>query len=141
MSNLSAFLKENVQNVENLKHKVSNRFKDENGEVMAWELTCITSGQDEKLRDSCTKLVKGSNKNLSRTEVDYSLYLGKLAVMCTVYPNLNDKELQDSYGVMGADTLLKSMLLPGEYADYLSKIQEINGFENLFEEKVDEAKN
>ena len=42
---------------------------------------------------------------------------------------------------MGADILLKTMLTPGEYADYLTKIQEINGFEVSFEEAVDEAKN
>jgi hypothetical protein len=42
---------------------------------------------------------------------------------------------------MGSDTLLKTMLTPGEYADYLTKVQEVNGFEVSFEETVEEAKN
>lgn len=71
----------------------------------------------------------------------YDLYLGKLAVACTVFPNLNDKELQDSYKVMGADALLKTMLTPGEYAEYLTKIQEVCGFDTTMQDEVDEAKN
>ena len=53
----------------------------------------------------------------------------------------NDKELQDSYKVMGADALLKTMLTPGEYAEYLTKIQEVCGFDTTMQDEVDEAKN
>lgn len=42
---------------------------------------------------------------------------------------------------MGAEALLKAMLTPGEYAEYLSKIQEINGFDTAFEDLVEDAKN
>ena len=52
-----------------------------------------------------------------------------------------DKELQDSYKVMGADALLKTMLTPGEYAEYLTKIQEVCGFDTTMQDEVDEAKN
>ena len=62
-----------------------------------------------------------ARKNQYQKETDYDLYLGKLAVACTVFPNLNDKELQDSYKVMGAEALLKNHADPGEYADYLTK--------------------
>lgn len=67
--------------------------------------------------------------------------MGKLAAACTVFPNLNNAELQSNYGVMGADSLLKAMLLPGEYANYLAKVQEVNGFDIDFDEMVEEAKN
>ena len=56
-------------------------------------------------------------------------------------PNLNDKELQDSYHVMGADTLLKAMLTAGEYANYLERVQEVNGFDVPMEELVEDVKN
>ena len=69
------------------------------------------------------------------------IYMGKLAAKCTVFPDLNDKELQDSYGVMGADSLLKAMLTPGEYAGYLDKVQELNGFDLTMDEAVQQAKN
>ena len=54
---------------------------------------------------------------------------------------MNDKELQDSYGVMGADSLLKAMLTAGEYANYLEKVQAVNGFDVPMDELVSEAKN
>ena len=142
MGNLSAFLAENALKVQNIKHIVSRRFVNEDMKPVVWEIACITSGEDEKLRKDCTKRVPIPGKrNQFTMETDYNLYLGKLAAKCTVFPNLDDAELQNSYGVMGADTLLKVMLTPGEYADYLIKIQEVNGFDIAFDEKVEEVKN
>ena len=126
---LSAFLAENAVPVENIKFVASKRFLGEDGNPIPWEIKTITGTEDEALRKSCAK------------ETDYDLYLGKLAVACTVFPNLNDKELQDSYKVMGADALLKTMLTPGEYAEYLTKIQEVCGFDTTMQDEVDEAKN
>ena len=42
---------------------------------------------------------------------------------------------------MGADALLQAMLTPGEYANYLTKVQEICGFDITLQDEVDEAKN
>jgi hypothetical protein len=64
-----------------------------------------------------------------------------MCVACTVYPDLNNVELQESYGVMGAEALLKKMLLPGEYTDYKAKVMEVNGYDMSMEELVDDAKN
>ncbi|MNC83125.1 Phage XkdN-like protein [compost metagenome] len=58
-----------------------------------------------------------------------------------VYPDLKDAELQKSYGVLGADQLLRKMLLPGEYATLLQKVQSINGFDKDVNELADEVKN
>jgi len=74
-------------------------------------------------------------------ETNYTAYLADLAARCTVFPNLNDKALQDSYKVMGAKELLKKMLLPGEYDEYLATVQKINGFDVGMDEIVEEAKN
>ena len=74
-------------------------------------------------------------------EVDADLYMGKLAAKCTVFPDLNDKDLQDSYGVMGAEELLDAMLLPGEKDALGAKAQEINGYDAEADEQVEEAKN
>lgn len=140
--NLSAFLAENALAVENVKFAASKRFMGDDGKPMEWEIKAITGTEDEALRKSCAKRfpVPGK-KNQYQKETDYDLYLGKLAVACTVFPNLNDKELQDSYKVMGAEALLKTMLTPGEYADYLTKVQEVCGFETTLQDEVDEAKN
>lgn len=142
MGNLSGFLAQNAKKVENVKHVVSKRFVDDDGKPIPWEIRCITSTEDEALRKACTKRVPVPGKrNQFTQETDFNLYLGRLAASCTVHPNLDDAELQNSYGVMGSDSLLKTMLTPGEYADYLTKVQEVNGFEVSFEETVEEAKN
>ncbi len=138
---LSAFMAENAIPVENIRYAVSSRFLGEDGQPVAWEIKTITETEDEALRKDCAKRVPvPGRKNQYQKETDYDKYLGKLAVACTVSPNLHDRTLQDSYHVMDAETLLKTMLTPGEYADYLEKIQEVCGFETL-QEEIEEAKN
>ena len=140
--NLSAFIAENALAVENVKFAVSKRFMGDDGKPMLWEIKTITGTEDEALRKSCAKRVPiPGKKNQYQKETDYDMYLGKLAVACTVFPDLNNKELQDSYKVMGADALLKTMLTPGEYADYVQKVQEVCGFDTSLQDEVDEAKN
>ncbi len=142
MSNLSAFLASNAIKDENTKYEASKRFIDEHKKPIKWELCCVTSEEDESLRKSCTRKVQvPGKKNMFTPETDYDKYLGLLAVRCVVFPNLNDAELQNSYGVMGADSLLKTMLKPGEYQDLLKRVQEINGFDTGIDELVEEAKN
>lgn len=142
MGDLSCFLAQNAIKVENVKIAVSRRFLDKAGKPMEWEVCCITPEEDEILKKECTRRVPVvGKKGAFLPETDYSAYVAKLAARCTVFPNLNDKELQDSYHAMGADALLKKMLTPGEYSDYLAKVQEVNGFDISMDELVDEAKN
>lgn len=143
MSGLQAFLKQNAVANENVKFVASKRFVDpKTQEPLEWEIKGISSQEDESLRKASTKKIPTPGKRGQFTqETDYNKYVGLLATTCTVYPNLNDKELQDSYGVMGADSLLKEMLLPGEYANYLEKVQEVCGFDVSLDELVEEAKN
>ena len=139
---LTAFLAQNVEKVDNVKYVASQRIKDAEGNPVPWEIQCITSEEDEALRRSSVKrLPVPGKKNQFTSETDYNQYLGKLGAACTVYPNLNNKELQDSYGVKDAEALLKRMLAPGEYADYLTKVQVVCGFEQDFAEEMNEAKN
>lgn len=143
MSNLlSMFFAENALKEENVKYAASKRFLAKEGKPVEWELCCISSKEDEEIRKSCTKKVQIPGKRGQFTsETDVPQYLGKLAARCVVFPNLNDAELQNSYGVMGSDNLLKAMLKSGEYSDLIVKVQEINGFDADIEEQVEEAKN
>lgn len=139
---LSMFLAENALETENVKFVASKRFVGEDGKPAQWEIKAINGAEDESLRRACVKRVPiPGKKNQYQKETDYDTYLGKLAVACTVFPNLNDAALQNSYKVMGAEALLKTMLTPGEYVDYISKVQEVCGFDTSFQEEVDEAKN
>lgn len=127
---------------ENQKVAVSDRFQNPDGTPALWEIRAITSGEEEKIKRDCTKKVQvPGKKNLYLPETDMEKYQLRLAAACTVCPNLNDQELQDSYGVMGVDDLLREMLLPGEFSLYLNKVSEITGFDVMLDEKVEEAKN
>ena len=142
MSDFSAFMAQNKIKRENVKYAASKSFVDKDGKPLLWEIKQIGNKEDEALRKMCTRQVKVPGKpNMYRPEMDSALYMGKLAAACTVYPDLKNKELQDSYKVMGDDELLKEMLSPGEYADYCNKVSEVNGFEVDVNEKVNEAKN
>lgn len=158
MSNLTAFLAQNAIKVEVGEHVVSERFitpvLDENNkqafdkkgkpltEPVKWKVGAVTSDEDELLRKQHTKrLPVPGKKNMYQPVTDFDAYAATLAVKCTIYPDLNNKELQDSYNVMDAESLLKKMLLPGEYAEYLKFIQNKNGFDVGMEEAVEEAKN
>lgn len=143
MNHLSVFLPQNAKPLENISYIASDRFVDpETGTPMAWEIRCITSSEDEALRNASMEKVKMSGKKgRYATELNIGKYLALLGSACTVFPNLNDAELQNGYGVMGADALLKAMLTPGEFTNYIEKVQEICGFDRSFEDLTADAKN
>ena len=65
-----------------------------------------------------------------------------MIVASIVVPNLFDEELQDSYGVKKPEDLLMAMVDdPGEYNELAVFVQQFQGFDLSFEEKVNEAKN
>lgn len=141
MDNLKGFFKANVIQVENEKVVISNRFVDNKGNPIPWEIKAISNAEDDKLREENTKQEK-IKKNVYVPKFNYPAYLKNLIMSCVVFPNLNDKELQDSYNVMGASELLSAMLLPGEYNTLAEAVQEICGFDkDLMEEKIKTAKN
>ena len=73
-------------------------------------------------------------------QLDSNKYSAMLIAACVVYPDLQNQELQDSYGVKNKPDLLTAMLLPGEFQDLFAEVQKINGFKTL-EDLTEEAKN
>ena len=142
MTDFSVFMAGNAVKDETVKYVASKRFVDSKKKPVEWELKSISSDLDEALRKDCTKKVPIPGKRGQyNQETDTDKYIGKLCVACTVYPDLNNAELQDSYGVKGAEALIKTMLKPGEYTEYKAKVMEVNGYDMSMEELVDEAKN
>lgn len=141
VENMSAFLAQNAQKVENIKYVASTRFAAD-GKPIEWEIRCITAAENEKLRKSCMRqvLVSGGRKGQTTTSFDAGRYQALVSARCTVFPNLQSAELQDSYGMKTPEDLLTTMLTSGEFEDYSTKVLEANGFQNT-EELVDDAKN
>lgn len=140
MADLKGFFAQNAIKQDNVKFVVSKRFIDENGNPHEWELRALSAGESEIIRRECTRRVKVKG-NQYTMEIDNEALAIKMMVASIVFPNLNDKGLQDTYGVMGAEQLLSKMLTVGEYSLLSSKITEINGFGESMDDLVDEAKN
>ena len=143
MSNLSRFLAKNKIKRENGKYAPSKAFVDENGNPLEFEFRPITSKRNEAIRESHTKEVPVTGKpNMFRPKLDTSAYINNLITESIVDPDLYNKELQDSYGVMSAEALIVEMVdNPEEFGELATFVQEYSGIDETLQEKVDEAKN
>ncbi|MEC0171652.1 phage tail assembly chaperone [Paenibacillus graminis] len=140
MSEFSAFFAQAAAVEATEEFVVSKRFKDKDGKPIPWKLTSITEEENLELRKASNKKVKGRN-GVYTSEFDPNEYLAKMVGASVVYPNLKDAELQKSYGVKGADALLRKMLLPGEFTVLAERVQALNGYDQDLNELVDEVKN
>ncbi len=142
MSNFSKFMKANKIQKQNVMHPVTKSLVDEKGNPLEWEIKPLTTKENEAIRESCTVDVPVKGKpNIFRPKVDMNKYQTKLICAAIVSPDLNNAELQNSYGVMCPEDLIKEMVDdPAEYTDLLILVQNISGFKTL-QDEVDEAKN
>ena len=143
MSDLSRFLKANKIKRENTTFAATKSLVDAKGNPLTWTIKPLTTKENDAIRDECMIEVPVKGKpNMFRPKLDTSKYIGKMICACVVEPNLYDKDLQDSYGVMSPDDLLKEMIDdPGEYQEFATFVQNFNGFNTPLEDKVEEAKN
>ncbi len=142
-TNLKLFLKENKKTKKTTIYPATKSLCDEKGNPLPWIVKAITTDEAEKIREECTIDVQITGKpGAYRQKLLTSKYIAKLMCACVVTPDLYDKELQDSYGVMTPEELIKAMIdNPGEYDEFASFIQNYNGFDETMQDKVDEAKN
>lgn len=143
MSKFSRFMKQNKIKKENTTFAPTKSLLDENGEPIKFIIKPLTTKENEDIREACTVDIPVTGKpNMFRPKLNTSKYLAKMLCSCIIEPNLFDKELQDSYGVMTPEDLIKEMIDdPGEYQDFVTFIQNFNGFNVSLEDKVDNAKN
>ena len=143
MSKFSRFMKANKITKENTTFAPTKSLVDENGEPLLWTIQHLSTRENDNIRDDCMIEVPVKGKpNVYRPKLDTSKYIAKMICACVVEPNLYDKDLQDSYGVMTPEDLLKEMVDdPGEYQAFASFVQDFNGFNTTLEDKVEEAKN
>ncbi len=143
MSTFNKFMKQNKIKKDNTTYKATKSLLGEDGEALDWVIKPLTTKENEVLLESCTIEVQVKGKpNMFRQKTDSQKYLSKLICASIVEPNLYDKDLQDSYGVMTPEDLIKEMIdSPAEYNDLANFIQEFSGFDTTLDDKVNEAKN
>lgn len=138
MGQFERFLKSNKKIREPTVYAASRSFTDDSGEPVLWKIRPISTKENEMIRDECVIEDKASG----RYRIEISKYTAKLLAASVIEPNLYDKELQDSYGVMTPEALLLELLdNPSEYRKFADFIQRFNGFNESFSDKVDAAKN
>lgn len=137
---LKAFFMQNAEQVPNKKVVISNRFKDENGNPVEWEIKALDAGTQQDIRTKAMEMKATGGKSSADIKMTYNTALSNIltAVNAVVFPNLNDKELQDSYGVKKPEELIGKMLLPDEFDKLIDKIDAIKITPEDLEE---EAKN
>ena len=143
MSKFNRFMKGNKIKKENTTFPATKSLVDEDGKALLWTIKPLTTKENDDIRDDCMMDIPVTGKpNMFRPKLNTSKYIARMICACVVEPNLYDVELQNSYGVMTPEELLKEMVDdPGEYQALASFIQEFNGFTTTLEDKVDEAKN
>lgn len=138
---LSAFMRPNVAEIKNACFAPSPRFVGEDGKPVEWEIRCISADEYARIRSSCIRQVPVIGKKGQYTQqLDTYTFQARVAAACTVFPDLNDAALQDSWGVTKPEDLVGTMLIGGEFDDYITEVFEVNGFKDE-PELVDEAKN
>lgn len=136
-----AFMRPNVEQIANTRYVASPRFKGEDGKPLEWEIQCISADEYARIRSACLRQVPvPGKKNQFTQQLDTYAFQAKVCARCTVFPDLNNAELQDSWGVTKPEELLGAMLIGGEFDDYVTEVFQANGFK-AESELVEEAKN
>lgn len=133
MGKFKSFLKGNVEQVENVSLKLK-RFDE------AIILRPLDSDEAGKINDRCF-INKPGRKGKQERTFDVIKYNREICVASIVHPDLNDKELQESYGVLGADNLYGKMFLLGEANEILETVMEVSGIDTSMDEEIETAKN
>lgn len=139
--NLSMFFAENAETKDTIvEYVASTRFKDENGEPVAWELKPLSADTIKNMRKQFTtkKKVKGQTVE----EFDSTGYTNELVLETVQFPNLRAVDLLESYQVKHTPTeILFKMLIAGEYDKLANRVSEVNGYGEDINEAIEDAKN
>lgn len=132
MDNIKYFLKSNKKQRKNEFFPITDDLVDGDGNIVEWELKPLTTDEVEALRTEI------SNKG----NYDQNKYIKKIICTSVVTPDLNNIELQNSYGVKSAEELITKILdCPGDYYKLLEKVLKLSKLDETFADKIAEAKN
>lgn len=100
---------------------ISDRFKDQNGNVVPFKIKALTKGKVEQLARQCR--VKNKSKDF-----DTNVELGtRMIVEATVYPDFTSTELCEAYGTLDPLEVVSKMLLYGEANKLAAAISKLSG--------------
>lgn len=133
MSEFKAFLKGNVDEVITEELRLE-RFSE------AIVLRPLSADEGDRITKMCY-VNKPGKKGKQERDFDAPKYNREICIAAIVYPDLNNTELQDSYGVKGASNLYSKLFYLGEANEILQKVMDISGFNSSIDEEIEKAKN
>jgi hypothetical protein len=139
--NMSFFMKGKAKQLPEEEVIVSKRYVNEKNEPIPFVIRAIEQPLIDRLQDECTEPIYRKGKKVDE-KLNVSRFLARMGVESTVFPNFKDPELLASYKLVDPVDLAKEILkMGGEYAEWLAAVQRINGYDEDFEELVNDAKN
>ncbi len=128
-----------VKDNKEIKYIPTKNFLDEEGKPIEWVLKPLTTELIEEINDSCMKNERVvGKKGMFKKVLDGNLFAARLVTNSVVMPDLQDKELQDSYNVMKPEDLLKKLVdNAGDYTKLCKFVVELNGYDDNEDVVVD----
>ncbi|TDQ35284.1 phage tail assembly chaperone [Aureibacillus halotolerans] len=129
---MAYFMKGQSPELPTSKAAVSNRFKDEDGNIIEFEFKAIGTSRVQEIGDMCTN---------DKGVFDNQRFVSRVAVESTTYPNFKDEDLLKSYGLQDPIEVAEQVLnIVGDFNRWVGQAQKVNGMVD-FDELVEEAKN
>lgn len=127
MSELELFFKENVAAVETVKYVATERIKNKEGKPVEWELRAVSQTENEEIKKKCVT-TKTDDRGRRFKDFDDDKYAANLLVKSIVYPDLQNRQLQDTWGIRDPSSLLREMLTAGEFTLLQDQALLVSGF-------------
>lgn len=138
---MSFFMAGNAEETTEEEVIISKRYKDKGGKVIPFIMKAIPTEELDELEKSCMKPRYQSGKRIGEY-LDSSRFYARMGVESTIYPNFKAEELRKSYNTQDPVEIAKKVLsVGGEYSKWIEETLRINGFDDNFDELVEEAKN
>lgn len=135
MFTLQDFLNENP--VDNLTEDVmiSDRFKDQDGNLLKFRIKAMTSQEFDEIRKSCSIM---RNRKI---EFDAQRFNLQMVINHTIQPDFKHAESIHKLACHNPEEYVQRVLLAGEVATLAQQIQQLSGFDIDMDTLVEEAKN
>jgi hypothetical protein len=136
-NNLNVFFRENVEAKRTeIEIQASDRFKDKEGNTIPFVFRLLEAKEISELKEKGYETDQNGNIKVTTSKMARETILRSI-----IFPNLNDKALQDSYKVSSAGQLLNAMLEGREYEKLGDKLVREQGLVADYKELINKAKN
>ncbi len=129
---LQEFLNNNVVEGQTTEVAISERLKDENGNLYKFKIKALSMPEIEEIR---------KKSSLKRNDIDLCKYNANICIYGTVSPSFKDASSIEKTKSVTAENYLFKVLKAGEISKLADKIFEFSGYADNINELVEEAKN